>query len=72
VPRNTTVVNTKGSGCETLAPDANTLTAYQNGTAVWPTPPPASTPDWSQGQVFANSVQASTDMSVAPPRFATA
>jgi hypothetical protein len=57
---NTTVTNTKGSGYETVAPDPNTLSAYQSGTAVWPTAPTVSTLNWSQGQVVPNLVQAST------------
>ncbi|HEV2345331.1 MAG TPA: PKD domain-containing protein [Actinocrinis sp.] len=55
---NTTVTNTKGSGYETVAPDPNTLNAYESGTEVWPTPPTVSTLNWSQGQVVPNLVQA--------------
>lgn len=57
---NTTVTNTKAPGYETVAPDPNTLSAYQSGTEVFPTPPTVSTLNWSQGQVVPNLVQAST------------
>ncbi len=57
---NTTVTNTSGNGFLTVAPDPNTLAAYQAGSAVWPAAPNASNLNWTKGQTIPNLVQAST------------
>ncbi len=56
---NTTVTNTGGQGYLTVAPDPNTLSAYQSGTAVWPNRPLVSTLNWLPLQTVPNLVQAS-------------
>lgn len=57
---NATVTQTAGSGYLAVAPDPNTYLAYQNGTAVQPTPPTASTLNWTKGQTVPNLAQVST------------
>jgi hypothetical protein len=57
---NTTVANTKGNGWLGIAPDPNTMAAYDNDTAVWPPAPTSSTLNWTHGQVVPNLAQVST------------
>ncbi|MET9573475.1 hypothetical protein ACFYNW_31845 [Streptomyces virginiae] len=55
---NTTVTNTRGEGYLTVAPDPNTLSAYQGGWAGWPTPPNSSNLNWKRSETVPNLVQA--------------
>ena len=56
---NTTVTETTSSGDLIVSPDSNTLAAYQNKTAVWPSHPSASTLNWTKGETVPNLAQAS-------------
>ncbi len=56
---NTTVTNTRGAGFLSVAPDPNSKTDYENGTAVEPVRPGASTLNWTAGKTVPNLVQAS-------------
>ncbi|MFI6144637.1 hypothetical protein [Streptomyces sp. NPDC051109] len=55
---NTTVTNTRGDGYLTVSPDPNSLSAYENGWATWPTPPNSSNLNWKRGDTVPNLVQA--------------
>ena len=57
---NTTVTEPTSSGDLIVSPDSNSLTAYKNKTAVWPSHPSASTLNWIKGETVPNLVQAST------------
>ena len=57
---NATVTNTKSAGFLTVAPDPNSISAYEAGTQVAPTPPNISTLNWTAGQTVPNLVQAGT------------
>jgi hypothetical protein len=56
---NATVTETTSSGDLIVSPDSNTLAAYQNKTAVWPSHPSASTLNWTKGETVPNLAQAS-------------
>ncbi|MEW5533843.1 hypothetical protein [Streptomyces virginiae] len=55
---NTTVTNTRGSGHLSVAPDPNTLSAYEGGWDSWPTPPNSSNLNWKRSETVPNLVQA--------------
>ncbi|MFE5538214.1 hypothetical protein ACFQ78_21030 [Streptomyces sp. NPDC056519] len=55
---NTTVTNARGDGYLTVSPDPNSLNAYDNEWAIWPTPPNSSNLNWKRGQTVPNLVQA--------------
>ncbi|MEU8840512.1 hypothetical protein AB0D97_15480 [Streptomyces roseus] len=57
---NTTVTNTRGDGYLTVSPDPNSLNAYDNDWAIWPTPPNSSNLNWKRGETVPNLVQAGT------------
>ncbi|MFE5723061.1 hypothetical protein [Streptomyces erythrochromogenes] len=57
---NTTVTNTAGAGFLSVAPDPNSSQQYDEGTAVTPERPTASTLNWTKGGTVANLVQADT------------
>ncbi|MEU9081671.1 hypothetical protein [Streptomyces sp. NPDC048357] len=56
---NTTVTNTAGGGFLSVAPDPNSAEQYDNGTALTPPRPGASTLNWTKGKTVPNLVQAS-------------
>ncbi|MGW7460424.1 hypothetical protein [Streptomyces sp. NPDC054797] len=55
---NATVTNTAGAGFLSVAPDPNSGEQYDNGTALPPTRPSASTLNWTKGKTVPNLVQA--------------
>ncbi|APU42809.1 MULTISPECIES: hypothetical protein [unclassified Streptomyces] len=55
---NTTVTNTRGEGYLTVAPDPNSLSAYEGGWESWPTPPNSSNLNWKRSETVPNLVQA--------------
>ncbi len=57
---NATVTDTKSVGHLSVAPDPNSLAAYENGTAAFPPVPSASTLNWTTGKTVPNMLQAST------------